>query len=247
MDYLVAASRGGGLTNQIPYKVTAAVIPGGTLDDMAEKAAKLLPPPPQFGDRPHVYVMAGICDITYKVKSGHGPHRYTECLYSEEPSLTIERVKNEINNCARKIEGAGAVPCFCTIVPSSIKGYNNHLLNIGKTTKHLHTDKYASMQRNLELAINEINSYIIDTNHSRNMSTPLTHTSIRKRHGTKPRHYYKYDYRQLKDGVHGNASTRTKWAAALQGAIKLNRYTDNSDEEPSSPRRSWRRERPEYY
>ena len=239
MNFLVAASRGGGLAKKIQgYEVIDAVFPGAKLEYLTEKAVKMIPPPQPHGETPHIYIMAGLTDITTLHKTSTNHNKYKEVTLDGNPAEIISRVCSEIDKCARAIADAGATPCFCTITYSYIEKYNHHLLKEHMTNTLLHQDKYKDMQANLIPVIDEINHHITNINHSYNMSTPFCHTAIRKKHGTKPRHYYKYDHKMLKDGVHGEYITRVKWAKAIQGAMENNR----GDVENRSPKRSWRRE-----
>lgn len=242
MNILVAASRGGGLEHFLKgYNLKADVTPGGKLKKLTERALTLIPPPSGCTyNKPHVYIMAGIPDITDKHISQSYNYQYTECTYTEDPQDTVARLKKEINNCKEKITKAGAIPIFCTITQISIINYNQHLLNQRKTSILYHKDHYAEMQRKLEPVINEINHFIDTTNHNSHMSTPFCHTAIRNRRGKKGKTYWKNIYTKLRDGVHGTPETRKLWAQAIEGAIRNNRR--NTDD-PTSPKRSWRRER----
>ena len=242
MNILIAASRGGGLASMIRgFNVTEDVNPGASLRELTGRAIARIPPPGCATNKTHVYILAGIPDITDKHTSQNRYYRYTECTYTENSNATIARLKKEIQTCKNQIIAAGAIPIFCTITHVSIAEYNKHLLNEGKTTILYHQDHYTEMQIQLEVTINEINHYIDTVNHSQNMSTPMCHSAIRHRRGKKGgRKYMKNIYRKLKDGVHGTKETRKLWAAAIEGAIRNNR---NTKDDPLSPKRAWRRER----
>ena len=110
MIYLVASSRGGGLKKRLARlgeRVVDDVVGGGRLRKLTNRAVKLLPPP--YSTPPtqplHVYIVAGIPDITEKYSS-HTHTHYTECIYTAEPADTIDRLKSEIAHCAKKIKDA---------------------------------------------------------------------------------------------------------------------------------------------
>ena len=249
MIYLVASSRGGGLKKRLARlgeRVVDDVVGGGRLRKLADRAVKLLPPP--YSTPPtqplHVYIVAGIPDITEKYSS-HTHTHYTECIYTAEPADTIDRLKSEIAHCAKKIKDAGATPCFAALAPTNIEKYNLHLLHGGDTHTLYHTQHYDDMQDRLNYTVNEINTYIIETNSSNNMSTPMRHKAIKERRGKSPKGYHIYKWEGLYDGVHGTDETKDMWAQSIAQAIRKNRarhYTTHSDEE-KTPKRVWKGER----
>ena len=186
MNILIAASRGGCLTSMIRgYNVIQDVSPGASLRELTGKAIARIPPPGCSNNKTHVYIMAGIPDITDKHTSQNRHYRYTECTYTEHSNDTITRSKKEINHCKDTIMAAGAIPILCTITHVSIADYNNHLLKGGKTTILHHQAHYTDMQIKLKATMNEISHYIDTTNHIINMSTPMCHSTIRHRRGRK--------------------------------------------------------------
>ena len=137
----------------------------------------------------------------------HHTYPYTECIYTESPSVTVQRLKSEIKESAKKITKKGAIPCFCTITSCDIAKYNHNLLKQNQTTALYYTKDYSTMQTNLEKALEDINKYILEINRIHHMSTPYCHTAIRKRQGKPTRYYYKFCYDLLWDGVHGTTQT----------------------------------------
>ena len=159
MNILIAASRGGGLASMIRgYNVIQDVSPGATLRELTGRAIVRIPPPDCSNNKSHVYIMAGIPDITDNHTSQNRHYRYTECTYTEHSNDTITRLKKEIKHCTDTITAAGAIWIFCTITHVSITDYNNnHLLKEGKTTILHHQAHNTDMQIKLEATINEIN------------------------------------------------------------------------------------------
>ena len=114
-----------------------------------------------------------------------------------------------------------------------------------------------------------ISLHIIGKNIANKVRTSYFHSVIRTKKGNKRKHskfFYIDNWGGLSDGVHGTYDTRLKWAKCLSNSIDLNRgtnsklkhsidnmetnnkrkhSTDNisSDDEPHSPKRSWRRDR----
>ena len=108
-----------------------------------------------------------------------------------------------------------------------------------KKTTHLEfTDQYEYMQGSLQAIIDDINTYIIQTNVNNDMHTPQLHQQVKHAKG-KGKFVFKYNL--LPDGVHPHDTIKQKWAHSLLQAISKNRNNDSY--EPSSPKRSWKHER----
>ena len=155
-------------------------------------------------------------------------------------------MKRDLTTCATKIKNAGATPCFATIAPSNKENYNYYLLHNGDTRTLYHTPYYTEMQDRLDDTINEINTFIIETNSSNNMSTPMLHKAIKQRRGKSPKGYHIFAWENLYDGVHAEDATKDTWAESIAQAISKNRarhYNPSSSDEDKSPKRVWRGER----
>ena len=247
MNIMVSSSRGGGLAGRFDktlkeHKVMCNVVSGGRIEKLTEKALTLIPPTHRYKEKTHIYIMAGLPDITVKTHKGHG--HYTECIYMEDTRHTINRVTKIIREGAEAITKAGAMPIFCTINSCDIEKYNKHLLTSHETSYLKHQDKYKEMQERLEIAIIEINAYIVKLNSSISMSTPYCHAQIHKRRGGSKKGYYKWLYDRLWDGVHGTDKTKDGWAHIIGNAIKANRiHYDTDTDTCNSPKRSWKSEK----
>ena len=253
MNILLATSRGGGLETLIKGKNTINknhVILGAPLSKLTERATTIIPPRHTTILPSHVYILAGVPDISKKIKGRKG-QKYTECIYTDTPDNTIASLITAINTCADTIKGQGATPIFCTITDINIKDYNTHLLKEGKTLHLHHTHQYENMQASVEFITVNVNNHIITINKENGVSTPFLHMAIKQRRGQKPNHYYKTIWNRLKDGVHGTYKTRKLWADSISSAIKINRGEKkrkrdsglNEDDEVLSPKRSWKKER----
>lgn len=254
MNYLLATSRGGGVEKLMPKDtpIKSCVIPGGTYNMLGNRLAEIIPPPTLSGAPTHIYILAGIPDITHKVHH-HSIHHHTECIYTDNPTDTLNTVKSKIDMISNKVDSLGAKPIFCTITNINVSKYNEHLLHSNKTSTLLHKHQYKDMQEKINTIIDNANKYIREKNRANALSTPFCHSAIRKRMGTKKKHYYTDDWEGLWDGVHATPQTRTKWANTISAAIRLNRVgkkrktsdTLTSDEE-KSPKRAWRRDRGDF-
>ena len=98
MNILIAASRGGGLASMIRgFNVIEDVNPGASLRELTGRAIARIPPPGCATNKTHVYILAGIPDITDKHTSQNRYYRYTECTYTENSNATIARLKRNPN------------------------------------------------------------------------------------------------------------------------------------------------------
>ena len=219
MNILAGDSRARGLKNGIPRLSRSIVISGGTIDKVTEAVVESLKNR-YFHTPPHVYVFAGINDLTRLVKD-HRRH-YTECIFDTDTQTAIHTVTQKFNTCIHSIQQAGGIPILCTITSANIEKYNKYMLH-NFWTRHLeHTHEYPTMQRNLNLAIDTINAYIANTNRNSGVSTPFTHTAIKKRTGNSRRVRYRYNWQGLDDGIHAESDTKIRWADAISAAIGLN-------------------------
>ena len=241
MNIVVASSRGFGLKELLPSGTVVDVNPGGTLQDLRERAKELVPH--KVPHKAHVYYLGGVPDLTVKANRPKNVHsRYREYIFSGEVEPVVKRYKAELIQCQKSTLKDGAIPIFVTIPKYNIKINNNSLLQKGKTNILLHTHRYDDMQTLLESAIEEINTFIFSINRNINVSTPFIHTSIMKRRGRAGHGYHIYCWDLFTDGLHPKESLCKKWATSFEVAFKKNRANDEEDE-TLSPKRSWRRER----
>ena len=86
-----------------------------------------------------------------------------------------------------------------------------------KNPTHLEfTDQYEYMQASLQSIIDDINTYIIQTNVNNDMHTPQLHQQVKHAKG-KGKFVFKYNL--LQDGVHPHDTIKQKWAHSLLQAI----------------------------
>ena len=183
MFSVAASSRGAHLEKYLPKGTTVSVTSGGKLDTLKEKAKKLLPPSHGHTKRHHIYFLGGIPDITELLEDKD--QNYREAVFSEEPSVTSERVISKMKECQRFFLELGALPIFCTIPKTWQAKYNLSCLLNGKTSTLRLVDKYQSMQENLDSAMDIINNQIYELNNKVKVSTPFLHQTIREKRGKK--------------------------------------------------------------
>jgi len=262
MNLLIASSRGGGLDKLIEpgLKMVSHIKPGGTLSQLEDIIKKSVPSPrPLHTEQTHIYIIAGIPDITHKIHGDTHTPKYTECIYTGKKEETIEEIKQKMENIQTTIESKNAKPIFCTITNINISHYNNHLLKTKKTNTLHHSQQYDAMQEDITYIIDQLNHHIKRVNYANKVSTPFLHSAVRTRKGNKKKKYFYSDnWDRLYDGIHATTNTRKQWAKTLSRSITLNRKggsihseptstkrkpSFSSDDEIKSPKRAWRRER----
>ena len=173
----------------------------------------------------HVYLLAGICDVTYRDfdRCYRRGVKYDEVIFNESPEQAFSRVSTIITELSDKIAQVGAVPCFSTIVPCSLDTWNTMRLEDHKTAFLLHHPHYASMQANMIKAIDQINRFIVGLNSIHHMNTPLLASTIKTNKGKNrtPRVHYS----RLVDGVHPSYDLSDLWADKIVKTMRDNRYT----------------------
>ena len=237
MNILVANSRGAGLRELIPNSIVQKVLyrPGARVSSLGHLAANTnvsLNSPSES----HVYILAGIPDITTKLKG----EKYEEVVFLDQPETATSKILDTIISTKSLLEKAKIKPIFCTISSMHIEKWNQTRLRQNKTTKLCYTSQYTQMQNNLNITLDAVNYKIIELNKNSGMHTPMTHKVIKHPKG-KGKHNYKYNL--LVDGVHGDQKAKAQWAKGIIQAIKKNRSEDS--EEELEEKRSWRKERHE--
>ena len=103
MNILVANSRGVDLHNLIKDEVvergglTTKIVSGGTYQELVTDAKLLIPPPGHSPSPPHVYLMAGIPDITKLIKEYKFGKSYKAVILENEEKI-FDNIKLAIDN-----------------------------------------------------------------------------------------------------------------------------------------------------
>ena len=225
MNTIVGASRTFGLANIDPLKDNHTVevwsTPGGKYTDMIDLIQNhtiLHHGGPIEEDQTHIYVAAGVCDITTKLSNPK--KHYCEVVFKTEASTSIDNTKSRILDLQRHIIKLGHTPIFCTIVPTHLETLNFHYLNKNKTSYLSHSSKYQEMQDEAMTVFNSINTFIPDINSKLGMTTPFLHRSVM--HNTKKSKHY-FQYKKLPHRCHASPELKMKWAIELDHAIQINR------------------------
>jgi lysophospholipase L1-like esterase len=164
----------------------------------------------------HIYISAGICDITKRLK-GKG---YEEVIVNlNEIESTKCKIIRSLNDIQKFTLNEGATPIFTTIYPMSLHDWNNNRLCQRKTTNLQHVELYPKMQTKMEEMIREVNTHIININVNIGVATPLIHKHLVHNRG-KGNSSYKFN--MLNDGCHPNQTLKIKIANSIAVAIKKN-------------------------
>ena len=202
MNILVGNSRGAGLRELIPKSTLqiSSYIPGAKVSNLGNLALKLHSNS-NSPDNTHVYFIAGITDLTKKLKG----QNYEEVIFTEDINLAVARVSNTLSLTKSRLSKLKVKAIFCTINTMHIEKWNLARKQQSKTTYLQYTNQYDQMQINLNKAIDMLNSKIIELNKQDSHHTPLLHQTIKhpKGHG---KYFYKYNL--LVDGVHGNQTAK---------------------------------------
>ena len=135
----------------------------------------------------HIYFMAGICDLTEKVRDLAWVKDYKGCIIQApyEEVIFIESWKDtpaifidELTEFCDEIIELRAKPSIMTIPTISIQNWNETRLNQYKTCHLLHHQQYPDMQENLNKTLWEVNLLIIGKNIGNKMFTPKIASSI---------------------------------------------------------------------
>ena len=89
------------------------VRPGTPILDLTREAENIITHSSTPNSLIHVYFIAGLIDITEKIKD----HIYEEVIFNESPESAPPRVMSLIYQSSKSILKTGATPCYATITP----------------------------------------------------------------------------------------------------------------------------------
>ena len=226
MDLVMCTSRGKGLEDALYSLPENPIInphfivrPGTPILDLTREAENIITHSSTPNSLIHVYFIAGLIDITEKIKD----HIYEEVIFNESSESAPPRVMSLIYQSSKSILNTGATPCYATITPMHLNTWNEHRLNIHRTSYLLHHNHYDSMQTNLNKAVTEINSLITELNIRNHIQTPrLAQHTLYKPGQRRPT--YKFRHHLLADGIHASDTLKNIWAKTLTDTMSLNRF-----------------------
>ena len=174
-------------------------------------------------EMPLVYVSAGICNLTLRIKSNHRGSPIDEIIVpSGEAAINeqIDSTKEALDDLQRFISRQGGLPILCTLYPMAIGDWNTVRLNQGKTTILSKADQYDDMQRTLEDMVEQVNASIIDLNRQNSTKTPLLNKALSHCRGNRRGPSYRYNL--LCDGCHPTSKLNRDLAKSITKTIAIN-------------------------
>ena len=163
-------------------------------------------------------------------------------VFWETAQEACNRVVTDIKEAESTVLGLGAIPCFCTVAPMSLRAWNTTRLHQRKTTHLKHSQHYLgpssehpdytqNMQVELENATTLINQKIYKINENNEMYTPKIAEQIFK--SPQANRAPRMRYSKFVDGVHPDplvslcwAEPRRSWVPSSATDTKIqNKYT----------------------
>ena len=168
-----------------------------------------------YGEKMHVYISVGICNITSRLKGINYEEVIFDLANANAISSNFLTLVDHIKSFALK---EGVIPVFTTIYPIALGDWNERRLQQKKTSYLSHQQDYPAMQSKMEETIQTINKMLISTNVKTGVATPLIHKHLihNRRNST-------FKYNLLFDGCHPSATFKIKISNTLAQAIKKNR------------------------
>ena len=168
-----------------------------------------------------VYFIGGLPSVTQKDEdSDWAGMRYEEVVFVEQEDAAVSRVCNLLDKMDQDVRNKGATPCFSTIIPMSIRVWNETRLAQGRTSMLLHSNHYDDMQHFLINTIRRVNAHIVNINVRNQVATPHLYDTVVTFENSSPRIHYN----RLTDGVHLKQEIANKCARKLKNAMAFNAY-----------------------
>lgn len=216
-DSRVRGLKFGSLSNKLSEVLVAPGAGFSALEENVRDCVLFHHEDDKFDGKLHLYLSAGICNLTSKTKF----KSYQEVIFNTDLSESLlSETKEEIMALNSLILNEGCTPIFCTVYPMSLHDWNFSRLHGGKTTHLSHSDTYPLMQSMLENAISSINSHIVELNSLNRVATPFFNRTIQHNRG---KGHFNFKYNLLTDGCHPNHHLKTKLVSSLTTAINKNR------------------------
>jgi hypothetical protein len=168
MNVIIGSSRSSKLDRVFKenHSVEVWSRPGGTynsMKDLVDQHSIYHHGGPAESDfQTHFYIVAGVCDVTNKVKND--AENYAEIIFSDSPESKIEKAKDSAKRLQNYILSFNYIPIFCTIVPAHIETQNLHNFQTGKTSSLKHSPAYNHMQDQAMQVFRSLNKFIPELN-----------------------------------------------------------------------------------
>ena len=135
-NLLYTTSRGAAIRPMIEAEVPNCVFytrGGATLEELGQRAVNDL----QWEIKPEnciVYFIAGLPSVTFRERDPNwGGLKYEEVIFNEPEDDAVARICNIIDSIAISVRSFKATPVFSTIIPMSLRVWNDVRLSQGKT------------------------------------------------------------------------------------------------------------------
>lgn len=226
MNVIVATSRGREMEQYFRFRWNSHLIvrSGGSIWQLAKEADKFLDAHKDNTEPHHVFFVAGLPDLTWKI-SDRAEH-YSEVTFAESPEVAHDRMTSILSAASSFISNRHhAKTSFSTIIPMSLDTWNNKRLNDFATSYLIHHNQYECMQVNLVKATITINKSIIEMNIRNGMPTARIAKPVLRKSGRR-RKSYRVHYGKLADGVHVDEETMEEQISILSMAMLEARRPD---------------------
>ena len=172
---------------------------------------------PIYSGHTYYYIIAGICDITKKIKI-YKDH-YEETVYLDHPADTVDKIVTLLSTIQADTLDLGAKPVICPLYPIDLATWNQVRYKQHKTKTLKYLESYDEMRLAIEEVILTLNKKITNLNSNIQVSTPMIHKSMLHNH-RKGKQYWQYH--KLVDGCHPGAQMTETIAKSLAKAIQRN-------------------------
>ena len=169
----------------------------------------------------HYYIMAGICQVTNKIRNPK--ERYEEVVYKETPNETLQKIIPQVANIRCQIKELEAIPVFCPLYPIDLFTWNDCRLNQSKTIQLKYQDEYETMQVALNQAIVQINEHLTQINRLENVATPMIHRCLQHNRKNRKPENFTWQLHKMSDGCHPDDLLANEIAKSISRAIRINR------------------------
>jgi hypothetical protein len=183
-----------------------------------------------------VYVIAGICELTYKIYHADG---------QELDIRPLDNLCNNIASCKKVIRDTypNTIVCFATIPTIKFKKVVSYNIEHGKlSASKFSLEELGAMQDILDSRIKEVNEFILEENKAEQIIVSLgpfrpsnlflhqnvTKLVVRKK-GNKRLRSFRINESALIDGIHANIDISHKWYEALHSSyLKYYQWINSS-------------------
>lgn len=204
------------------WQVSLICIPGAPIERLTNEVELLRQNLPEKSQS-HVVFMAGICNLTKKIKHQFG----SEVLYNPSPEK-IQSLIQIIQNSFHILQNSNCSVKFSTIAPVSLCKFKDFQIRRHLLQRSNYSLEESNLQQNcLESDIREVNLLICELNLEHNVSNirldkDISKISCKKRgkNGKNKKKQVKFVYDNFYDGIHPDSDLADKWYSKICSSIK---------------------------